>query len=298
MKANRTMAWALASGAVVILLSSGVAYLTTGILDSSTSGKLRGWSLEGGIAAFGFTFLLLSNLIFQLYKEMSRERAEDYLKQIQELQSKLIRGAPQPEGYLIDIDEHHKLVFARPEKWVPNGGLLYQYVAPEATRTDLVPASFNVYFETAKDLERAYDISPRELGRKSGLSASGLEELYGKVIRGLREWFPKIVEGYSLEGLAQEYLLVDGLKSVRYTHTYSKILPTPPPPSPAPSASAEPAEDAGPVEPVTATITQVGIAIYQPRRAVMFTFTFTDDAEDFLSSSEDFNRIVSSIRFL
>jgi hypothetical protein len=287
-RANRTMAWALGGGAIVVLLSGGVAYLTTDVLDSSASGNLRGWSVRGGIAAFGFTFLLLGNLVFQLYKEMNRDKAEEYLKQIQELQSKLIRGAPQPEGFLVDIDEHHKLVFARPEKWVPKGGILYQYIEPKpVTETNVLPANFNVVFETTTDLEK-YGVSSRALERKKELSPAALENLYKNVIEQLRAMIPHMVDGYALEGFAQEYLFVDGLKSVRYTHTYSANV----------TMALAPVEDASPASPTRVRITQVGIAIFQPRLAAMFVFTFSDDAEDFLTSSEDFNRIVSSIRFL
>ncbi len=46
-------------------------------------------------------------------------------KQVVELQSKLIRGAPHPDGFSIEVAERQGLVLARPEHWEPKGGTIF-----------------------------------------------------------------------------------------------------------------------------------------------------------------------------
>jgi hypothetical protein len=278
------MAWALTGVIVVTVLSGGVAYLTFGILDSSAEGAMREWRLGGAIAGFAFTALLLTSVIFQFYKEISRDKAEAYLKQIQELQTKLIRGAPQPPGFTIDIDERHKVVFARPVAWIPLGGVRYQYMAPSPPGgSDGLQANFNVVIETPYELA-SYGISPDRLLNQGDLSAEELDGLYESAIERLLVALPHMFPGYAKEGFGTEVVFVDGLKSVRYTHTYSR--------------QSSGAQGTDPKDGPRVRVTQVGICIYHPRLPAMFTFTFSDEADDFLASSEDFTHIVSSIRFL
>ena len=274
MRGNRMMGFAVLCGLVIVCVSVGVAYVLFGILESSASADLRQWKLGGAFAGFAFTASLLASTVLQVYREMRRDKEEDYVKQIQELQSKLIRGAPQPPGFTIDVDERHKLVFARPVGWRHRSGVLYQYIAVP-THGDHFAANFNVVFETPHDLEAAYGLSASLLEQRRPFSPDELESLYRLVVTGMLEHMPRAMPGYAREGFSEEYVLVDGLKSLRYTHAYSMT------------------HDSG-----VTRLTQVGVAIFQSALPGMFTFTFTDDSDDFLVSSEQFNHVISSIRFL
>ncbi len=75
-------------------------------------------------------------------------------------------------------------------------------------------------------------------------------------------------------GITKEYVTVDGLKSVKYISTRTASAPQ------------------------TVTLRQCGVIIYVPRARGAYIFTFTDDEGDFLASSEIFNNVTSSIRFL
>lgn len=111
------MVFSLISGTIIVLVSVFVAYVCFNLLESSAVADLKGWKLGGAFAGFVFTFSILTSATFQFYKHITADQTEKYRQQIQELQLKLIKGAPCPPGYEIDLDERHRLVFAR-----PNGG--------------------------------------------------------------------------------------------------------------------------------------------------------------------------------
>lgn len=293
MNSSRTMGFALVCAVVVFAVSLGVAYVLFGILESSATANLREWKLGGAFAGFAFTALLLSSTLFQAYKEMRRDKEADYLKQIAELQSKLVRGAPSPAGFVVDVDERNKLVFARPVDWRPRAGVLYQYISPPVSG-DSLPANFNVTFETPHDLEANYGVPAAGLLQGKPLAGDELEAVYRMTIQGMTALLPRIFDGYRRLGFSEEYVFVDGLKSVRYTHTYAYQANETAPVGDAGAASG----DGTPLQSGEKALTQVGVAIFHPRVGGMFMFTFTDDSKDFLKSSEAFSQIVSSIRFL
>jgi hypothetical protein len=274
-KSSRMMGFAVGCAVVIFVVSLGVAWVLFGILESSATADLRQWKLGGAFAGFAFTALLLSSTTFQAFKEMRRDKEEEYLRRIAELQSKLVRGAPKPVGFTVDVDERHKLVFARPVDWRPRQGILYQYVSPPVSG-DGLPANFNVVFESPHDLEANYGVAAADLIAGKPLTSDELENVYRMTIDGMTAVLPQVFPNFRRLGFSEEYVFVDGLKSVRYTHTYAY------------SAEGQP----------ETMLTQVGVATFHPRLPGMFVFTFTDDSKDFLKSSEAFSQIISSIRFL
>lgn len=273
MKGHGMMGVAVGCGLLIFVASLVVAYVLFGILESSASAELRQWKLGGAFAGFAFTAGLLASTVLQLYREMRRTKERDYVRQIQELQSKLIRGAPKPPGFTIDVDERHKLVFARPDGWRHQAGVLYGYEAVPVD--DSFAANFNVYFTTPHDLAVAYRLDVATLEQRRPLSDEQLESIYRMDIDSMLNLAPTAFPGYRRESFAEEYVFVDGLKSVRYTHTYWTTK-----------------------NGVEIKLTQVGVDIFQPLVPGLFTFTFTDNSDDFLDSSEQFNQVLSSIRFL
>lgn len=273
MKGHGMMGVAVGCGLLIFVASLVVAYVLFGILESSGSAELRQWKLGGAFAGFAFTAGLLASTVLQLYREMRRTKERDYVRQIQELQSKVIRGAPKPPGFTIDVDERHQLVFARPEGWRHKAGALYSY--EDVQSDDSFPANFNVFFTTPIDLAGAFGLDVAALGQRRPVPDEQLEAIYRMDMDNMLNLASMAFDGYRRESFAEEYVFVDGLKSVRYTHTYWTTK-----------------------DGVDVKLTQVGVDIFQPLVPGLFTFTFTDNSEDFLDSSEQFNQVVSSIRFL
>ena len=271
MQSRGRMLFALIAGVIVVGVSVLVSYVCFRILESSASANLQEWKLGGAFAGFVFTASLLTSIVFQFYKQMTSEAVDSYRDQIRDLQAKLIKGAPCPSNFTIDIDERHKLVFARPEIWTPKGGILYQYVEPQK-KDDPLPANFNVTY-LPQDVVNGY------LGGKFDPGNVDLEALYNQAAR-ITVLGAQILPGYEQVGLSQEYVQVDGLKSLKVHHTCKFAHPNTPPNGP------------------KTEMHQVYVLTYVPRRTAVFQFVFTDDTQNFLASSDVFNKVTSSIRFL
>ena len=279
---------ALVFGIAVVGTSIAVATVAFKFLESSAEANLQNWKLGGAFAGFAFTALLLTEICMQIYRRLQGNELEDYRKQVQELQAKLVRGATPSPGFVIDVDEKHFLVLARPKEWRPKGGVLYQYVAPGLATGDFLrapsarkrpdrardvfSANFNVVHVPQEELKLLYSAE----GRSTFDPANpDLEELYGLVLASSVSGL-KTLDGYREIGTAPEYLTVDGHKSVKQIHTYSVNDP----------------------EGRAVTVRTCTVCTYVPRRAAAYLFTFSDNVEDYLRSSDVFNEVISSIRFL
>ncbi|MCX9026229.1 MAG: hypothetical protein OIN85_09070 [Candidatus Methanoperedens sp.] len=269
---NNKMKFALISGCIIFGMSIFVAYIFFSILESSAEANLQHWKLGGAFAGFVFTASLLTSITFQVYKHLTTDSIAKFHEQIQELQSKLIRGAPCPQGYEIDVDEKHKLVFSRPEKWLPKGGLLYQYIGQDKI------ANFNVVYQSEKDLSDLYDRLnlPKFDSANVDIDAiydtgSNTEAIKAGIVAASRG----VVEN---ESLTKEFILVDDLKSLKliFSYEYSN-------------------QDKGIDK---RRIRQSGVFTYVPKLKALYLFTFTDNEENYLKSSEVFNNVIRSIRFL
>ncbi len=246
-----------------------VAYVFFSILESSAQATLQNWKLGGAFAGFVFTASLLTSITFQVYKHMTTDRIDTFREQIQELQSKLIRGAPRPQGYVIDIDERHKLVFSRPEKWLPKEGLLYQYISNKKLE---FKANFNVIYTSETDLCDLFD--QLKLGKFDSVNVD-LEKLYDIFAQGnIRGLEPFQAENVSE---TKEFILVDDIKSLKQIISYT--LPNP-------------------IGTDIKNLCAAAIYSYVPRLKALYQFTFSDSKENFLESSEVFNNVIRSIRFL
>lgn len=272
MSDRNRMIFSLISGIIVIGVSIFIAYISFDILESSAEASLQNWKFGGAFAAFVFTASLLTSIIFQFYKQMTGDRIAIYSQQIQELQTKLIKGAPCPPEYTIDIDEKHKLVFARPNEWLPREGILYQYV--NKNPSDVLEANFNVVYQGKEDLSELYEKS--NIGKFDAANVD-VNKLYDFVLTLVVTGIKSFTLNYENGALSNEYVFVDGNKSLKYIHTYTAQLPN--------------SEN-------KTRMCQSGILTYIPRLKAFYQFTFTDNEEDYLKSSEIFNIVVSSIRFL
>lgn len=255
--------------AAIVILSLGAAVICFRILESSAEATLQNWKVGGGIAAFLVTASFLASTFLSLYRLLTTEQLEDYRKYIQELEAKLIKGAPCPPNYTIDVDEKHKLVFARPQEWEPKGGVLYTYVEKKKPNDDFV-ANFNVTFIGEKDFNEFY---PGFDG-----STDSIAKMYAAKLKTIEQAL--VSTGLTAAtDIVEEFTYVDGERSLKYTNTFAVGVPT-----------------ASGVNHVN--VRQSGIFTYVSRLRGLFEFSFTDNEEDFLQSSEVFNNVIASIRFL
>ena len=167
------------------------AYICFGILKSDANGKYEGYSVGGAIAGAIVSWSVLATIFLKLRKSTSDEEElqnkrdlaleefrennrltaeqrknelDQLRKQVVELQSKLIRGAPKPNGYTIEVAERESIVLARPAHWAPKGGTIFELELPEfnentsgaaaqkvAAQNDIFPATFRCYFLPIED---------------------------------------------------------------------------------------------------------------------------------------------------
>ncbi len=263
------MLFSLISGIVIFAVSTSVAYVFFNILESSAEASLQNWKLGGAFAGFVFTASLLTSITFQFYKQMTTDQISKYRDQIQELQAKLVKGAPRPEGYTIEVDEKHKLVFSRPEEWLPKAGILYQFV--ESRPPDLLPANFNVVYQGKHDLSDIYK------ALKLDPDNVDVNKLYDNIVGANIEFLKSAIPLYEDGTLTKEFIVVDGIKSLKSTHSYTCL-----------SANGKD----------KMRMCQCAVCTYVPRLNALYQFTFSDNEEDYLKSSEVFNNVIQSIRFL
>jgi hypothetical protein len=121
------------------------AYVCFGILSSTAEGKYDTYSVGGAIAGALVSWGVLTSVYLQL--RGSSNELEDLKERNEQLQSKLIRGAPRPGGFETEVDERQRIVLARPKVWRPKGGTIFELELPSDTseRRDTFPARFHCF---------------------------------------------------------------------------------------------------------------------------------------------------------
>jgi len=122
------------------------AYVCFGILSSEASGRFQQYSVGGALAGAVVSWSLLTSVYLQL--RGSSKELEDLRNRTEELQNKLIRGAPRPQGFDTEVDERQRIVLARPRNWQPKGGTVFdlELAAEEMRKDDTFAAAFRCYF--------------------------------------------------------------------------------------------------------------------------------------------------------
>lgn len=139
--------------AVVVIAAVGlfIAYVTFGILDSQADAKIKSYSVSGAIAGALISISLLASVYMQLRK--SSIEVHELRSRNKQLESKVIRGAPKPKDFEIEVAEPQHLVLARPRTWEPKGGVIFNFEKPESDMKegDIFPAQFTVSFTPTDD---------------------------------------------------------------------------------------------------------------------------------------------------
>jgi hypothetical protein len=155
----------------VLIASAGIvaAYVCFGILRSEATGRLREYSVGGAIAGALVSWGVLTSVYLQL--KGSSDELRGLRHRARELEQKLIRGAPRPQGFETEVDERQRVVLARPKDWQPKGGTILELEARSETMRpeDTFAAYFRFFFVP---LDR---------------STSSAAEYYEKELKALRE---------------------------------------------------------------------------------------------------------------
>jgi hypothetical protein len=265
METRGRMILAWISGVIIVGLSLLVAYVCFSILSSSAEGTLQNYKVGGGLAGFLITASFLSSTLISIYRLLTADQITEYRKQIQELNAKLIKGAPCPPEYTIDIDEKHKLVFARPKTFSPIDGFLYKYI--QTSKRDGFTTNFNVQYVSGEDVA-----NDSGMGQFDGLPAT-IDKIYSLQSEKIETALPNVI------GFSREHITVDGLASAKYLVTWTLPIDQAP-------------DGKGP------TLSQIGVITYVPNLRAFFVFTFSSDKATFFESSTVFNNVITSIRFL
>ena len=182
------------------------AYVCFGILKSESSGRFQQYSLGGAIAGAIISWGVLTSVYLQL--RGSSNELEKLQNRTQELQNKLIRGAPRPLGFDTEVDERQRIVLARPTAWQPKGGTIFELEAPEATgkSEDTFPATFRCFFV------------PIENGK-----TPARDEFYDESLKEITS-IPRYMESYTHEivQIGGELAGVESLKLI--IHQFTRVL--------------------------------------------------------------------------
>lgn len=290
---------------LVIIVGSAliVAYVTFGILNSQADAEIQKYSLGGAIVGFLITFSAFISAYIQ-FRRSSLEVQELY-RHISELQNKLMKGAPKPSSeFIIESDERQRIVLARPEKWECAGGVIFDYEIPLCNLTreeDVFPAHFRVSFKPIKDSEKPEEYYMHYIEKIKNKKSIAGEECTNEYIY-LGGEYDNIK---SLKIIAKQYakckLEVDPWTGIQKhdeipitKDEYEKGL----------MESHKKFEKSPHSEQKNESIEkylellQIVIACYHEKLNNIFYFEFIDDSADFIESSEKFNQIINSIRFL
>src|SRR5215210_2195866 len=136
---------------VLALLALAVAYVCFKVLDSQADGERLGFVLQGAIAAWVVSFTLFTSVYLQFRKSDDK----DLYERIEELQQKLIRGAPHPSGFETEVAERERIVLARPHEWKHGAGIVFYFQLPPGEGHDpyeLTPEFRCTYAPISEDL--------------------------------------------------------------------------------------------------------------------------------------------------
>jgi hypothetical protein len=305
---------------IIVLLGLGTAYVTFGILQSQASTEVRQYSLGGAIAGA----LVAMSMSFSAYTQFRRSSGElEKLRdRLQELQQKVLRGAPCPRGFEIEVDERQRIVLAKPARWEPRGGMIFDFELPkEKLRTgDLFPARLQVSYgpitlenQTADDFyektRRTFLDSPLVGSWTSEFINVGGEPNSIKSLKIIFQMYGKIISVENpLTGKdeTQTYWITreefeNALKPADAPSQDRAPQDLPPQNQIQPAQStATPATSVGAVSERVAykKIWQMQVACLHEDLKKIFILNFYDDENDFTQSSALFNQVLDSVRFL
>ena len=144
---------------VAFILLAGLlsAYVTFGVLESQAEAEVHKYRVSGAIAGALVSMSLLASVYLQVRK--SSQAFKTLLQRNRDLEQKLIRGAPRPSGFEIEVGESQRIVLARPRHWEPRGGTIFDFEGSEdlLMKRDIFPVRFTCWFEPIEKPEGRRD---------------------------------------------------------------------------------------------------------------------------------------------
>jgi hypothetical protein len=292
------------------------AYVTFGILSSQASTEVQGYSVEGALAGFVVSAGVLTSIYLQVRK--SSNEVEALHRRILELQNKLLRGAPRPLAFETEVSERQRIVLARPEKWRPSGGIIFDYQLPlEALKEedDRFPPQFRVTYQPIEEGKKQYKRRPKEPDEEQtryyNNVKDNLEELiddHEGVLDKYTSWQSYSTEYIYLGGetqpikslkfIAHEYVRVD-IKPPDRMHTRFAVSCRPIKKAEYESEANRDKDDAAPqLSSFVTEIMYVFVVCYCEPLKTIYHSHFWEDLHDFVESSNQFNQVINSVRFL
>lgn len=311
--------------ATFALIGLLVAWVTFGILNSQAQGQFEGYQVGGAAAGFLVTFIVLITYYLKVrsasnepekLREQIDANQQKFQEQIGVLQQKLLRGSPCPSGFIAEISEQQKIVLARPEKWHKRGGMMFDVEMVEMTKDDNYPARFTCAFvpitpeyEKLK-MDGFYDVFEQNIRENPFNYYPRCEYIY---IGGDSYHAKKSIKLIAAQHMRLEFYenpyggknrMESSVVSER-EYTKNPVSPAAPPNA---EASVEPnglttsqevrVNGRAPVEVKYVKISHMFVACYREELRKIFFFEFMDDEKDFGRTSEIFNQVLTSTRFL
>ncbi|MCH8903912.1 MAG: hypothetical protein IIA45_08370 [Bacteroidetes bacterium] len=311
---------------MIVIAAVGLitAYICFGVLESQAEGRYHEYSVGGAIAGALVSWSFLGGF----YRQMRRSSGEyeRVVKRNEELQQKLMRGAPKPQGFEIEIDERKNIVLARPEEWEPKGGNIFDLELSKhhMRKDDIFPAQFVSWYvpitkvnsdqeaffknqvEAAKAMVGAEAVTHEIVqvgGEQSKVKSLKLiAHFYGEImvdvpsLTGRTEVVWRVVtEDEYNKGVARvaaspslEVAESDKDGNPPASEPVEEALPLlPDPPSPAPENDVK-----------YQKVVQMRVITFHEELSTIYYFDFFDNEEDFIESSIKFNLLLDSVRFL
>lgn len=159
---------------VIVLLALATALVTFGILRSEGADtRIPGLSLGGAIVGFLISFTAFTVAYQQIDGPRRRQRElrdqfEQEFTKLRESQqqerNKLLRSGDLPDGFIREVDERYKFLFARPQSWLNRNVALYNLSAPAASG-DMIAASLQVHSFPRGDDAETFQTAARDHAR-------------------------------------------------------------------------------------------------------------------------------------
>jgi len=174
------------------------------------------------------SWAILTSVFLQLRGSSTELR--ELRRRAEELQSKVIRGAPRPPGFDTEVDERQRIVLARPKDWQPRGGTIFELeekvdLEEKADLEDIFPASFKCYFLPIKDGPKANEGGAK--APEEGLKARR-EKYYEQELNVLNQ-SPQFVfsSSYEIMRMGAEASEIECLKVIAHQCAQITIGPSP-----------------------------------------------------------------------
>lgn len=297
---------------IFALIGLLVAWVTFGVLKSEAQGQFQGYQVGGAAAGFAVSFMLLTSFYLKVRRASNEPR--ELQERIEVLQQKLLRGSPRPIGFEVEISDQQKIVLARPEKWHRRGGMMFDFEVSEMAPGDDYPARFTCLFVPITDRYKELEMdnfyktfkeniknNERNYYPSSEFIFIGGESQRTKCI--------KVIAGQymRLEFYKNSYGGKDRMEAFPVTEDEFRKNANPSVP-----ANAKPAVDQNqsmtteecrvsgrvPKRVAYTKVSHMFVACYKQDLKNVYFFEFMDDEEHFVESSEIFNQVLNSTRFL